>query len=179
MCKKLSLQTTTLAPPSRSRCCRGHTFRSSNRSSHCRLCCAALMARSYYFGVGPLAGGARDMGSSTGRSGRLIGMLSGLWALVPLAGDGGGLTIDAPPGGGACCVDSAPAVPANKPARAAIDAARVKRTGFIPSSSCASVASAIVARAEQRAAARCAGCDAGTTLSSASDSIRPAHYDAP
>jgi hypothetical protein len=62
----------------------------------------------------------------------MIGMLSGLLALAPLAGGCGGLTIDASLGAGVFCANAAPVVPAQNPASAAIDAARVNLIGFIP-----------------------------------------------
>jgi hypothetical protein len=76
---------------------------------------------SHYFGIAPLAGGgACDIGSLVGRVDRLIGMLSGLVALAPLAGGCGGLAIDASLGAGAFCANAAPVVPAQNPASAAI-----------------------------------------------------------
>lgn len=51
---------------------------------------ASLQPVGRYFGFALLAGGRRAMGSCVGFSGRLIGMLSGLFALAPLAGGCGG-----------------------------------------------------------------------------------------
>ncbi|KAA0083072.1 hypothetical protein C0Z19_05460 [Trinickia soli] len=71
-----------------------------------------------------LAGGCREIGSCGDGRGRLIGMLSGLCALTPLAGDCGGCTMEAPTSFVARCAQASAAGPAQAQKSAATMAAR-------------------------------------------------------